>query len=85
MTMENFIIAFISVTAIGFGVTIFFISKLLKEQKMTNENLTSNKEVLTNIKMQLDKIEAVEKEHKTLSKEGFNQIENALKETIKLD
>ena len=83
--MENLIIAFISVTAIGFGVTIFFVSKLLKEQKQTNENLTSNKEVLTNIKTQLEKIESVEKEHKTLSKEGFNQIENALKETIKLD
>ena len=83
--MENLIIAFISVTAIGFGVTIFFVSKLLKEQKQTNENLTSNKEVLTNIKTQLEKIEAVEKEHKSISKEGFNQIENALKETIKLD
>ena len=83
--MENLIIAFISVTAIGFGVTIFFVSKLLKEQKQTNENLTSNKEVLTSIKTQLEKIETVEKEHKAISKEGFNQVENALKETIKLD
>ncbi|MBK8847504.1 MAG: hypothetical protein IPO27_13530 [Bacteroidetes bacterium] len=83
--MENLIIAFISVTAIGFGVTIFFISNLLKEQKLTNEKLTSNKEVFINIKTQLEKLEVVEKEHKTLSKEGFTQIENALKETIKLD
>ncbi len=83
--MENIIFAFLSVTAIGFAVTIFFISKLLKEHKQTNENLTSSKEVLTNINTQLEKIEAIEKEHKAVSKEGFTQIENALKETIKLD
>ena len=83
--MENLIIVFILVTVIGFGVTIFFVSKLLKEQNQSNENLTSNNKVLTDIKTQLEKIESVEKEHTLFSKEGFIQIENVLKETIKLD
>lgn len=83
--MENIIIAFISVTVVGFGVTVFFVTKLLKEQKQTNENLTVNNKVLTDIKTQLEKIETVGKEHKTVSKDGLTQIENALKETVKLD
>ena len=83
--MENLIIAFIAVTVIGFGVTIFFVSKLLKEQRQTNENLTANNKTLSELKTQLEKIEAVGKEHKSVSKDGFNQIENSLKETIKLD
>lgn len=83
--MENIIYAFIAVTVIGFGVTVFFVSKLLKEQKQTNENLTANNKTLTEIKTQLEKIEAVGKEHKTVSKDGLAQVENALKETVKLD
>lgn len=83
--MENIIIAFISVTVIGFGITIFLISKLLKEQKQTNEAFTTNNKTLADLKAQLEKIETVEKEHKAISKDGFSQIESALKETIKLD
>lgn len=83
--MENIIIAFIAVTVIGFGVTVFFVSKLLKEQKQTNENLTANNQALTELKTQLEKIETVGKEHKTVSKDGLAQVENALKETVKLD
>jgi hypothetical protein len=81
--MENLIITL--VISIGFGVTIFIISKLLKEQKQTNEKITSNNEILTEIKVYLEKIETIEKEHKILSNEGFIHIENVLKETIKLD
>ena len=83
--MENLTVTFIFVTVIGFGATIYFIFKLLNEQKQSNENLISNNKVLSDIKTQLEKIEDVEKAHKLLSKEGFTQIESVLKETIKLD
>lgn len=83
--MENLVITFIVVTVIGFGIAIFFISKLLREQKQANESLTSSNRILTDLKAQLEKIEGVGKEHKSISKEGFTQIENALKETVKLD
>ncbi|MEP7171561.1 MAG: hypothetical protein ABI855_19475 [Bacteroidota bacterium] len=83
--MENLLIILIVLTAIGFGVAMFFLSKFLKEQQLTNENLTSNNKSLSEIKTQLDKLEAAEKEHKSVSQTGFSQIEAALKETIKLD
>ena len=83
--MENLIIAIIILTALGFGLVILFITKLLKEQKLTNDNFDSNLKVLSEIKSQLDKLEIAEKEHKSVSQTGFAQIENALKETIKLD
>jgi len=85
MTMENLLIVLIALSAIGFGVAIFFQTKLLKEQRQTNENLIANNKSLSDIKTQLDKLETVGKENKAVSKEGFAQIENALKETIKLD
>jgi hypothetical protein len=82
--MENIIVAFIAVTAMGFGVTIFFVSKLFKEQRQINDNLTASVKALADIKTQLEKIEAVGKEHKAVSKDGLAQVENALKETVKL-
>lgn len=85
MTTENLLTVLIALSAIGFGVAIFFLFKLLKEQRQTNENLTANNKSLTEIKTQLEKLEAVEKEHKSVSQTGFTQIETALKETIKLD
>ena len=57
--MENLIVAIIIVTVLGFGLVTFFIAKLLKEQKLTNENFDSNIKVLLEIKSQLDKLEIV--------------------------
>jgi hypothetical protein len=83
--MENLLMILIAVIVIGFSVTVFFASKLFKEQKLINENLTSHREALTEIKEQLSKLEVAEREHKSVSQTGFSQIETALKETIKLD
>lgn len=73
--MENLIIVFILVTTIGFAFTIFFVFKLLKEQRQTNENLTSNDKALTDIKVQLEKIESIENDHRLILGQGFNKIE----------
>jgi len=83
--MENLLNIIVAISAIGFGVLIYFLVKLFKEQQKTNDNLNSNNLVLQEIKKQLEKLETVEKEGLSISKEGFNQMEKALKETINLD
>jgi hypothetical protein len=77
--MENFIIIFIVVAVMGFGLSIFFAFKLLKQQITTNSQLEAIKKMIEITNARLEKIEAVKIDHKSISLEGFLQINSILK------
>ncbi len=83
--MENLLIILIGLTILGFSFVNFIVFQLLKERRLTNENLSSINKSLVDVSSFLNKLEALEKEHKSVSQLGFSQIVTALKETIKLE
>jgi peptidoglycan hydrolase CwlO-like protein len=71
---------------IGFSlIIIFFFYKSFKELREINNNLLNNENILKYIKENLGNIEKSISENNKKIDEGFEKLDNTLKETIKLD